>query len=90
MSDETPVEGDEYTHSDGTTEIVYLTEDGRVLTLREYPSTRTFQDTVETAAYRGINDAVAALPGREAFLDMELTEETDEPNEDSRNGGTEQ
>lgn len=81
MSDETPVEGDEYSHSDGTTEIVYLTEDGRVLTLREYPSTSTFEDAVEAAAYRGINADVAALPGREAFLDVEFPEETDESDE---------
>lgn len=86
MSDETPVEGDEYSHSDGTTEIVYLTEDGRVLTLREYPSTSTFRRTVESAAYRGINDDVAALPSREAFLDMEFPEETGE----SGTGGTEE
>lgn len=89
MNDDTPVEGDEYSHSDGTTEIVYLTEDGRVLTLREYPSTRAFQKTVDAAAYRGINDDVAALPSRETFLDMELPDEPDEREEETRSGNTE-
>jgi hypothetical protein len=77
MSDDGPVEGDEYSHPDGTTEIVYLTEDGRVLTLREYPSTSAFTDAVGPAAYRGINDAVASLPDREAFADAEFPEESD-------------
>lgn len=77
MSDDAPVEGDEYSHTDGTTEIVYLTEDGRVLTFREYPSTDAFEDAVETATYRGINDAVASLPGREEFSDAELPEDAD-------------
>lgn len=88
MTDETPMEGDEYTHSDGTTEIVYLTEDGRVLTLREYPSASAFNETVDAAAYRGINDDVAALPDRDAFLDAEFSEDADEPNENSRTDET--
>ncbi|RDI69647.1 hypothetical protein [Halopelagius longus] len=90
MSDDAPVEGDEYSHTDGTTEIVYLTEDGRVLTLREYPSTNAFEDAVETAAYRGINEAVAALPGREEFLDTELPGDADEDDGPARNDAPEE
>ncbi|MFC6784605.1 hypothetical protein [Halobaculum halobium] len=73
MSDsEEPVAGDSYDHPDGKSEVVYLVEDGRVLTFREYPSVEAFEATVDGAAYRGIDEAVAGLPGREAFAELDL------------------
>lgn len=62
-----PQKGDEYRHPDGTTEVVFMTEDGRVLSFREYPDTETFDQSVETATYRGVNDDVASLPDASAF-----------------------
>jgi hypothetical protein len=70
-TDSPPQKGDQYVHADGTTEVVFLTEDGRVLTFREYPSVDTFRDGVASAAYRGINDDVVSLPGPAAFADFE-------------------
>lgn len=64
-----PHEGDEYSHEDGTTEIVFMTEDGRVLTFREYPDVASFERSVSAATYRGVNDDVASLPPASAFDD---------------------
>lgn len=66
-ADNEPHEGDEYAHPDGTTEIIYMVRNGRILTFREYTSVERFQDAVEDAAYRGINDDVAELPPAESF-----------------------
>ena len=62
-----PRKGDEYSHDDGTTEIVFMSEDGRVLTFREYPDAESFERTVAAAAYRGVNEDVASLPPASAF-----------------------
>lgn len=53
----------EYRHEDGTTEVVYVVEDGRVLTIREYPDTEAFERSVADAAYLGEHRGVAELPG---------------------------
>ncbi|MUV56808.1 hypothetical protein [Halogeometricum sp. CBA1124] len=60
----TPQKGDEYSHRDGTTEVVFTTQDGRVLTFREYPDADSFDRTVSSATYRGVNEDVASLPER--------------------------
>ncbi|WP_435361973.1 hypothetical protein [Haloarchaeobius sp. DFWS5] len=62
-----PTKGDEYTHDDGTREIVFLVEDGRVLSVREYDSVSLFNDTIDDATYRGINHDVASLPEVDLF-----------------------
>jgi hypothetical protein len=77
-TDSPPRKGDQYVHDDGTTEVVFFTEDGRVLTFREYPSFDAFRDGVATAAYKGINDDVASLPGPAAFADFDPDVETEE------------
>jgi hypothetical protein len=74
MSGDGPMRGDRYEHADGTGEVVYLTEDGRVLTFREYPSVDAFETTVADATYRGVLEEVAAMPGLEAFGDLDLPE----------------
>lgn len=66
---DTHQQGDQYCHTDGTTEVVYLVEDGHVLTFREYPSLASFSDAVASAAYDGYNEAVASLPERSTFTD---------------------
>lgn len=71
-----PTKGDEYSHRDGTTEVVFMTEDGRVLTFREYPDTDSFDAAVSDATYRGVNADVASLPEPAAFSDADET--TDE------------
>ncbi|SFR66594.1 hypothetical protein [Halogeometricum limi] len=73
-----PWKGDEYSHRDGTTEVVFMTEDGRVLTFREYPDVETFEQSVATAAYRGVNDDVASLPEASAFAGPDTDQETDD------------
>ncbi len=60
MSDQ-PTEGAEYEHDDGTVEVVFAVAEGRVLTVREYPSESTFEAAVAAAAERGVNDDVAEL-----------------------------
>ena len=62
----------EYRHDDGSVEIVFAVDDGRVLTVREYPDEETFESETESAAYVGQHEGVSDLPGVEAF------EETDE------------
>lgn len=61
----------EYRHDDGSVEIVFAVEDGRVLTVREYPDEAAFGDAVSTATYVGRHEGVADLPGVEAFRDRD-------------------
>jgi len=68
---ESVTEAAEYQHDDGSAEIVFALENGRVLTVREYPDEAAFRDAVETATYVGHHDGVADLPGIEAFRDTE-------------------
>ncbi|SFR74247.1 hypothetical protein SAMN04487947_4074 [Halogeometricum rufum] len=69
----TPQKGDEYSHRDGTTEVVFTTQDDRVLTFREYPDADSFDRTVSSATYRGVNEDVASLPEASAFADADET-----------------
>lgn len=66
---EPATEAAEYRHDDGTAEIVFATDEGRVLTVREYPDEATFERAVESAAYHGEHPGIADLPGIEAFED---------------------
>lgn len=75
--DDPPIKGDQYHHPDGTREVVYLLEDGRVLTFSEYPSVETFEAAMENAVYHGLNEEVVDLPGLDAF----------EGSDDTNNGG---
>lgn len=61
----------EYQHDDGSVEIVVTVDDGRVLTIREYPDEATFDAETESAAYVGQHEGVEDLPGVEAFQDPE-------------------
>lgn len=58
---------DQYRLPDGTIEIIFAVEAGRVLTFREYPSADEFRKAVTHGIYFGTHDGVAALPGIEAF-----------------------
>lgn len=64
-------EAAEYRHDDGPTEIVFAVDDGRVLTVREYPDESTFEDAIAAATYVGQHEGVAELPDVEAFQDAE-------------------
>ncbi|MFC5279524.1 hypothetical protein ACFPM1_12265 [Halorubrum rubrum] len=68
-SREDPVKGDEYVLPDGSTEIVFLVEDGRVLTVSEYESVDAFEESVSTGRYAGSREEVATMPDVEAFAD---------------------
>jgi hypothetical protein len=61
----------EYRHDDGSVEIVFAVEEGRVLTVREYPDEATFDEATESAAYVGQHEGVAELPDVEAFRDAD-------------------
>ena len=61
----------EYRHDDGSAEIVFAADDGRVLTFREYPDEAAFADAVAAAEYVGQHEGVADLPGVEAFRDAD-------------------
>jgi hypothetical protein len=61
----------EYRHDDGSAEIVFATEDGRVLTVREYPDEAAFADATAAAEYVGQHEGVSDLPGVEAFRDAD-------------------
>jgi hypothetical protein len=66
-----PTKGDQYEHPDGTVEIAFAVEDGRVLTIREYADVDSFTDAVEDAASTGTHGGVADLPDPEFFEDLE-------------------
>ncbi|MFC6724292.1 hypothetical protein ACFQE1_07875 [Halobium palmae] len=59
--------GDDYRHRDGSREIVFETSEGRVLTVREYPSVDAFRDAVEGAEHVGVDPDVAGLPDVDGF-----------------------
>lgn len=61
----------EYRHDDGSVEIVFAVDDGRVLTVREYPDEATFDGATASAAYVGQHEGVSDLPGVEAFRDAD-------------------
>lgn len=58
---------DAYDHPDDVYEVVFAVEDGRVLSVREYPSRETFSRAVAGATYRGTDCDVADLPDVSAF-----------------------
>lgn len=64
-----PAKADHYRHEDGTDEIVFAVEEGRVLTIREYPDTVAFERAISEAEHVGTHEGVAGLPGVEAFTD---------------------
>jgi hypothetical protein len=66
-SDDAINRGDEYRHADGSREIVFETAEGRVLTVREYPSTGAFHAALDEAEYVGVDPNVADLPDAEEF-----------------------
>jgi acylphosphatase len=59
--------GRAYEHDDGTVEVVFAAEDGRVLTVREYPTRETCLRVLDAARFRGTNEAVLDLPDVDAF-----------------------
>lgn len=72
---EDPAKGDEYTLPDGTTEIVFLVEDGRVLTVREYECVDAFEESVARGRYLGTREEVASMP--DAFDDADAGQSAD-------------
>jgi hypothetical protein len=62
---------DQYRHDDGSVEIVFAVEEGRVLSVREYPSEQRFADAVSDAEYAGTHEEMLQLPPVEAFQDDE-------------------
>ncbi|EJN57866.1 hypothetical protein [Halogranum rubrum] len=67
-----PEKADQYRFVDGTTEVVFAVEEGRVLTFREYPDVDTFRQAMEVGEYEGVNLGVKELPGLEAFQDLDI------------------
>jgi len=61
-------EAAKYQYDDGTVEIVFAAEEGRVLTVREYSDDASFETQIESATYRGQHSGVAELPPVEAFV----------------------
>lgn len=66
-----PAKSDWYRHDESIEEIVFATEDGTVMTIREYPDTDCFTDAIEGATYLGSHPEVADLPDVEAFSEQE-------------------
>ncbi|ELZ46335.1 hypothetical protein C464_10988 [Halorubrum coriense DSM 10284] len=66
-SGDSPTKAAQYRHDDGSVEIVFAVDDGRVLTVREYPDEETFETATGSAAYVGQHEGVSDLPGVEAF-----------------------
>lgn len=65
--DSTPEKADQYEYPDGTVEVVFAVEEGRVLTIREYPDAERFARSTDAATYVGTHAGVGDLPGPEAF-----------------------
>ena len=70
MDDRTaePEKSDWYRHGD-VDEIVFAVADGRVLTVREYPSFERFTAATKDAQHLGTHPEVADLPDPEVFQD---------------------
>ncbi|WP_129116654.1 hypothetical protein [Halegenticoccus tardaugens] len=69
---QTPAKGDQYEHDDGSVEVVFESSDGRVLTVREYPTVPAFAQAVDDAAYRGTHHGIADLPDISVFENWRL------------------
>lgn len=63
----TPERGDQHRLPDGTREVVFQVAEGRVLTVREYPSARAYRDGVASGEYLGTHEGVTDLPDPSAF-----------------------
>ena len=61
-------EAAKYQYDDGTVEIVFAAEAGRVLTVREYPDDASFEAEIGPATYLGQHSGIAELPPVEAFM----------------------
>jgi hypothetical protein len=61
-----PEKADHY-RSGTIDEIVFAVEEGRVLTIREYPTVEAFRESVADAEYVGTHHGVDELPDIEAF-----------------------
>lgn len=77
-ADEDPAQGDEYHHADGTVEIVFAVEAGRVLTVKEYPNTDSFVGGTSNAKYKGLNQDIIDLPPAETFGQQDDTNHSDD------------
>lgn len=66
-----PEKGDEYALPDGSTEIVFLVEDGHVLTVREYESIDAFREVASRGRYVEMREDIRSLPDVEEFSDSE-------------------
>lgn len=90
-SDDGVRKADEYHHPDGTVEVVFAIEDEGILTVREYGSVEAFAAATDDAEYAGRNEAVAELPGVDAFRDGAGAAQADAPDvgtdEESRDAG---
>lgn len=69
-----PKKADQYRFADGTAEVVFAVEGGRILTFREYPDIETFREAVESGEFQGVHQGVEELPGVDAFRDLEVDE----------------
>lgn len=70
MSDgQTPAKGDQFRFPDGTHEVVFHVAEGRVLTVREYPTVDSYLTAVADGEYRGTHEGVTNLPDPSAFAD---------------------
>ncbi|USZ67847.1 hypothetical protein NGM10_14070 [Halorussus salilacus] len=67
MQPDEPRKADHFRHGEGTDEIVFVVEEGRVLAVREYESVEDFERAVEDAEFVGTHEGVADLPGVDAF-----------------------
>jgi hypothetical protein len=82
MTKRPPQKADQYRYDDGTVEVVFAVEDGRVLTFREYPDTDSFQAAVGDGEFDGVHPGVEKLPGVEAFRDGDPAEDGEFANDD--------
>lgn len=77
MSDAQPPEqGDQFRLPDGTHEVVFQVAEGRVLTVREYPSVTSYRAAIADAESWGTHEGVKDLP-----QPSELVDEADETGE---------
>lgn len=67
MADDSPQQGDQFRHEDGTYEVVFHVEENRVLTVREYPTDDAYRAGVDGARFEGVNEDVLDLPDPTAF-----------------------
>jgi hypothetical protein len=63
--------GRSYEYDDGTVEVVFAAGEGRVLTVREYPTAAACLRTLADADFRGTNEDVLDLPA----VDLSAREE---------------